>query len=80
MSRIACLRCDRCIYWVADTPATTGHCHRYPPLVYYNTHGQVAAQKVLTVDHRHWCGEWSDDDARFDDLVARCMKRSARAG
>ena len=77
MSRIARPRCDQCIYWMPDTPATTGHCHRYPPAVYYNAHGHIAAQKIPTVDHRHWCGEWSPDDKRLEDLAKHSMNRTA---
>jgi hypothetical protein len=75
MSNITRPHCAQCIYWIGDTPETTGHCHRYPPGVYYNAHGHVAAQKFPTVDHRHWCGEWSDDVAHLADLAERSFRR-----
>lgn len=70
-------QCSQCIYWVAEDPVTVGHCHRYPPQVYYNTNGSVAAQKSPLVDHHHWCGEWSDNDDLLKDVAARSFQRAA---
>lgn len=66
--------CSHCVYWMADrtaNPPTSGHCHRYPPGIYVNPQSGVVVQKFPTTDHRHWCGEWSDDDTRLSE-AARC--------
>jgi hypothetical protein len=78
MSDIMRPHCAQCIFWIPDDPVTTGHCHRFPPSVYYNQPGHVAAQKFPTVDHRHWCGEWRDDSGWLEDLAERSFKRGAR--
>jgi hypothetical protein len=77
MSDLMRPHCAQCVFWVADDPVTTGHCHRYPPAVYFNERANVAAQKFPTVDHRHWCGEWRDDDAWLKDLAKRSFQRGA---
>ena len=72
-------QCSQCMYWMADVPPTTGHCHRFPPEVYFNSVSGVAAQKSPLVDHLHWCGEWRDDDDWLADTAHRSIERSARA-
>ena len=69
--------CSQCIYWAPDSPATTGHCHRFPPGVYASPGTGMGAQKFPTVDHHAWCGEWSDDKARLDEMTRRSMAATA---
>jgi hypothetical protein len=65
--------CSHCVYWLADNtanPPTVGHCHRFPPGVVISPQGTVV-QKFPSTDHRHWCGEWSDDAARLIEAAKR---------
>lgn len=52
-------------------PPTAGHCHRFPPSVHINPTSGTIVQKFPTTDHRHWCGEWSDDDRKLVDAAHR---------
>ena len=70
-------QCSQCVFWSAHNPATVGYCHRYPPQVYYNAQGVLAAQKSPLTDHRHWCGEWSDDDELLHDAALKSLSRAA---
>lgn len=68
--------CSQCVYWVADrtaNPPTVGHCHRNPPGIYVSPQTGNVIQKFPSSDHRHWCGEWSDDDARLIDAAKRSV-------
>ncbi len=77
--------CSHCRYWQEDrtaNPPTAGHCHRYPPGIYVNPQTGVVVQKFPMTDHRHWCGEWNDDEAELVDaahkLVVSAAKQSAQ--
>lgn len=73
--------CGKCIYWLEDhtsNPPTAGHCHRYPPGIYITPETGVVVQKFPMVDHHQWCGEWSDDEARFADAVRQSIAKSAK--
>ncbi len=69
-------QCSQCVFWMPEDPVTVGHCHRYPPQVYFNEHAQLTAQKFPLVDHHHWCGEWSDDDETLKTAAASSLRRS----
>ncbi|MFZ4808480.1 MAG: hypothetical protein ACOYLQ_14580 [Hyphomicrobiaceae bacterium] len=76
-------QCAHCIYWSADhtaSPATAGHCHRYPPAVVINPQTGVVVQKYPTTDLHQWCGEWSDDDTRLVAAVRRMVAARAARG
>lgn len=71
--------CSVCIYWVIDAstnPATSGHCHRYPPHVIISPTTGTVVQKFPTTDHHHWCGEWNGDERH---LVAQARQAVIRA-
>lgn len=60
--------CGKCAYWMEDhtaSPATAGHCHRYPPAVAINPQTGVVLQKFPTTDRNQWCGEWTGSDERL---------------
>ena len=70
--------CAQCVYWIADHTTgggTTGHCHRYPPHVHVNPVSGAVVQKFPTTERHSWCGEWSDDAARWQkSIVAAAAK------
>ncbi len=72
--------CSVCVYWVVDqvaTPATSGHCHRYPPAVLVNSESGTIVQKFPTTDHHQWCGEWSGDDRHLAEAARKAIIRAA---
>lgn len=71
--------CSHCMYWVPEVtskPATVGHCHRFPPDVMISPTSGTIVQKFPTTDHQHWCGEWSDDDARLVEGARRVLAQT----
>jgi len=75
-------QCSHCIYWVhgdqRDT-GSSGHCHRYPPGIYVNPQTGTVIQKFPTTEHRHWCGEWNDDEKVLKDMMSRTTAKMASA-
>ena len=73
--------CARCSYWVEDhtaTPATAGHCHRYPPAVYVNPQSKTISQKFPVTDRHHWCGEWCGDDSRLMEGIRQSISEGTQ--
>jgi hypothetical protein len=71
--------CSQCIYWVVDrnaNPRTTGHCHRYPPVISVNPNTGAVVQKFPTTTNQHWCGEWSHDEMRVTDGIRQTLEDS----
>lgn len=74
-------KCAKCFYWAVDQtadPATSGHCHRYPPGVAINPQTGTVVQKFPSTDHHQWCGEWSEEVNRLADAVKRSLISHAR--
>lgn len=75
-------QCSHCIYWVTEATgdvSKSGHCHRYPPGIYVNPASGTVIQKFPTTEHRHWCGEWNNDENVLDEMLSRTAAKSASA-
>ena len=73
-------QCSHCIYWVSEDTsdiAKSGHCHRYPPAVHVHPQSGMAIQRFPTTEHRHWCGEWNNDQGVLKAMLARTAAKSA---
>ena len=73
-------QCSHCIYWVSEDTgdvSKSGHCHRNPPSVYINPQTGHVIQKFPTTEHRHWCGEWNDDESVIQGMMSRTTGKAA---
>lgn len=51
--------CGTCVFWYNENPKEDiGHCHRFPPIVHYDSVENELSSTVPRSWRDYWCGEF----------------------